>query len=415
MRLSNNQIFQNGLSSILENQVKVSRAQEQINTQKKVLTASDDPSAITRAILYGDAIEINEQLTKNLNLLTSRLETEESVLSNIKDSIQRAHTLTIQAGDGAYSERDREGLAEELSALQENLLDLMNAKSEDGKFIFSGYQDNKQSYQFDSSTGTYVYGGDQGQHKVTVAEGVSIRSSDNGFDVFEKVPARLNVTNNTATTAGAVTAATVYVKEQNAFNQFHQNLYNSDPTAPATANTITVDIAAGAPATYQVLQDGVALTPPVTGTYNPGQPIKFGGIEVDINGAAPGQVDFDLARPERKNILNTLEDLINGITTPDISVDDYEQILADGLVQLSNGLNQVSLTQAGLGGRLNTVQRIELSNADVDINNKSARANLVEVDMAEAVTELTRHETALQASQATFNRLSNLSLFDYLR
>ncbi|MEO2266933.1 flagellar hook-associated protein FlgL [Pseudoalteromonas pernae] len=415
MRLSNNQIFQNGLSSILENQVKVSRSQEQINTQRKVLTASDDPSAITRAILYGDAIEVNEQLTKNLNLLTSRLETEESVLTNIKNSIQRAHTLTIQAGDGAYSVKDREGLAEELSALQENLLDLMNAKSEDGKFIFSGYQDNKQSYQFDSATGRYVYGGDQGQHKITVAEGVSIRSSDNGFDVFEKVPARLNVTSNTATTAGAVTGATVYVKEQNAFNQFHQSLYNSDPTAPATANTLTVDIAAGPPDTYQVLQDGVALTPPVTGNYVAGEPIKFGGLEIKLQGAAPGQINFDLEKPARENVLNTLEDLIAGITAPGLSNDDYQQVLADGLVQLSNALNQVSLTQAGLGGRLNTAQRIEMSNADVDINNKSARADLVEVDMAEAVTELTRHETALQASQATFNRLSNLSLFDYLR
>ncbi|MFY8272925.1 flagellar hook-associated protein FlgL [Pseudoalteromonas sp. SSDWG2] len=415
MRLSNNQIFQKGLNSILESQSKVSRAQEQINSQRKVLTASDDPSAITRAILYGDAIETNEQLTKNLNLLTSRLETEESVLSNIKDSIQRAHTLTIQAGDGALSEQDREGLAQELKALQANILDLMNAKSEDGKFIFSGYQDNNQTYQFDSATGRYVYGGDQGQHAVTVAQGVSIKSSDNGFDVFEKVPARLNITSNTATTAGGVTAATAYIKEQNAFNQFHQQFYNSDPAAPATANTMTVDIAAGAPATYQVLQDGVPVVPAITGTYTPGQPIKLGGMEIKLQGAVPGQVSFDLARPERENVLNTLEDLIAGVTTKGLSDDDYQQVLADGLVQLSNALNQVSLTQAGLGGRLNTAQRIQISNADVDINNKSARADLVEVDMAEAVTELTRQETALQASQATFNRLSNLSLFDYLR
>lgn len=113
-------------------------------------------------------------------------------------------------------------------------------------------------------------------------------------------------------------------------------------------------------------------------------------------------------------MLNTLEDLINGITTPGLGIEDYQQVLADGLVQLSSAQNQVSLTQAGLGGRLNTAERIEFSNADVDINNKEAKADLVEVDMAEAVTELTRHETALQASQATFNRLSNLSLFDYI-
>jgi flagellar hook-associated protein 3 FlgL len=34
--------------------------------------------------------------------------------------------------------------------------------------------------------------------------------------------------------------------------------------------------------------------------------------------------------------------------------------------------------------------------------------------MAEAISELTKQETALQASQATFGRLTNLSLFDYL-
>ena len=414
MRLSNNQIYQKGLTSILENQVKVAKAQEQINTQKRVLTASDDPSATTRAMLYGDAIASNEQYTKNLNLLNSRLETEDSVLKNIKDSIQRANTLTVQAGNGALTEQDRKGLAEELKAIQANLLDLMNAKSEDGKFIFSGYQDNNQSYQFNSASGRYEYGGDQGQHKVTVAEGVSIKSSDNGFDVFEKVPTRLNVDSNTATPGGGVTSATVYVNEQNAFDQFHKQNYNSDPAAGATANTMTVDITAGPPDSYQILQDGAPLTPAVTGAYTPGEPIKFAGMEIDIQGAAPGQATFDLAPPGRDNVLNTLEDLINGITTPGLGIEDYQQVLADGLVQLSSAQNQVSLTQAGLGGRLNTAERIEFSNADVDINNKEAKADLVEVDMAEAVTELTRHETALQASQATFNRLSNLSLFDYI-
>mgnify|MGYP003129387141 FL=1 len=89
-------------------------------------------------------------------------------------------------------------------------------------------------------------------------------------------------------------------------------------------------------------------------------------------------------------------------------------MLADAVVQLNNAKNQVSLVQAGLGGRLNTAKKIEESNSDLDINNKAAKAELVELDMAEAITELTKQETALQASQATFGRLANLSLFDYL-
>ena len=51
---------------------------------------------------------------------------------------------------------------------------------------------------------------------------------------------------------------------------------------------------------------------------------------------------------------------------------------------------------------------------DLDTSNKAAKAELVELDMAEAITELTKQETSLQAAQATFGRLANLSLFDYL-
>ncbi len=414
MRLSNNLIYQNGINTILENQSNVSRAQEQVNTQKRVLSAADDPSAVTRAMLYTDKIEVNEQYTKNLNMLSSRLETEESTLGNIKNSIMRAHTLTIQAGNGALSELDKEGLAEELKAIQDTLLDLMNTKSEDGKYIFSGYQDNNQTYAFDSATGTFVYGGDQGQHKISVAEGVDIKSSDNGFDVFERVDARLNVTSNTGGVAGGITSATVYVKEQNKFDQFHNQYYNSDPTAPANANTFTVDIVAGAPDTYTVLQGGVPAVPAITGTYS-GQPIKFGGMEIEAVGAAPGQVEFDLAAPRKENVLNTLENLIKGLKDPTLSEKDYQQVLANAMVGLSNEQNKISLTQAGLGGRINAASRINQANADLDINNKSARADMIELDMSEAITELTKHETALQASQATFSRLSNLSLFDYIR
>ena len=50
MRLSNNLMYQSSLNSILNNQQNVSKAQEQVNTQKRVLTASDDPAAASRAL-----------------------------------------------------------------------------------------------------------------------------------------------------------------------------------------------------------------------------------------------------------------------------------------------------------------------------------------------------------------------------
>ena len=417
MRLSNNLMYQNNINKILDNQQGVANAQERVTTGEKYLTTSEAPAAISQAMLYSNKIQTNEQYTKNIDQLNGRLETEESVLQSINSNIQQAQELTIQAGNGVYTKDDLKTFASELSGIQQTLVNLMNTRSEDGKFIFSGYQDSTQPYQFDSAAGEYTYNGDQGQHQITIAEGVSIKASDNGFDTFEKTNARLNVESNTASVSGSITAASVYVDGQAEFDKFHQANYNADPTALATANTYSVLVSPGAtatdPQTYEIYRDGAALTPAVTGEVTD-EPIDFAGMKIEFEGTAPGQLDFSLEKPGKENVLNTLQALITGLNDGTLEGDDFQQVLADGLVQLQNASEQVVFTQASLGGRMNALERVSDSNLALDIQNKSNRSNLVEVDMAEAISELTKQETALQASQATFGRLTNLSLFDYL-
>jgi flagellar hook-associated protein 3 FlgL len=412
MRLSHNMIFKNNLSSILSNQQEVNKAQEQVTTQKRVLSASDDPSAMARALLYGDKIQTNEQYTKNLTMLKSRLDTQEGVLENIKDSLTRAHVLTVQAGNGALTKPDRAALSEELSAIKTAVLDLMNAKSEDGRYIFSGYQDNTKTFSYDSTNGRYAYNGDQGQHKIKVAEGVEIKSSDNGFDVFESVDQRLNVVSNTGlTVTGGISSASVYVKEQGPFDEFHKANYNPDPTAPAGANTFTLDMTAGTPNSYTLRQGATVIE---TGNFSEAN-IQVAGMEFSMDSIATGTVEFELDEPKKDNVLNTIDKLVEALNNEAIEDKDYRQALSDSMIGIENAKNLVSQTQSGLGGRLNTATRITEANSDLDINNKMSKAELIELDMAEAITELTKHETALQASQATFGRLSNLSLLDYIR
>ncbi|MBQ4797791.1 flagellar hook-associated protein FlgL [Pseudoalteromonas sp. MMG006] len=417
MRLSNNLMYQNNINKILDSQQSVANAQEQVNTGEKYLTTSEAPAAISQGMLYSNKIQTNEQYTKNIAQLSGRLETEETILQSINTNIQQAQELTIQAGNGAYTQDDLESIAAELSEIQKTLVNLMNTRSEDGKFIFSGYQDSTQPYQFDSTAGEYTYNGDQGQHAITIAEGVSIKSSDNGFDTFEKTDARLNVESNTASVSGSITAASVYVDGQTEFDNFHQANYNADPTASATANTYSVLVSPGAtaddPQTYEIYRDGAPLTPTVTGEVTD-EPIDFAGMKIEFEGTAPGQLDFSLEKPGKENVLNTLQSLITGLNDGTLEGDDFQEVLADGLVQLQNASEQVVYTQASLGGRMNAVESVSDSNLAQDIQNKSNLSDLVEVDMAEAISELTKQETALQASQATFGRLTNLSLFDYL-
>ncbi|WP_462168590.1 flagellar hook-associated protein FlgL [Pseudoalteromonas lipolytica] len=417
MRLSNNLMYQSSVNKILEGQQGVANAQERVTTGKKYLSTSESPSAYSQAALYTNKIQTNEQYTKNINQLNNRLNTEEVVLKGITDAIQKAQTLTIQAGNGALNTNDKASIGKELEELQQTILSLMNTRSEDGKYIFSGYQDSIQPYQFDTSSGEFVYNGDQGQHSISIAEGVSIKSSDNGFNTFEMVNARLNVESNIASTTGAITAS-VFVDSQAEFDAYHKANYNFAPSASTTANTYTVRLTAGTtagdPDEYEILRDGAALTPAQTGTVSENGQINFAGLNIEYSGAAPGDINFTLEKPRKENVLNTLESLIQGLNDSTLDNREYQQMLSDATTQLSNANEQVVFTQSSLGGRMNAVSAISASNKASDIQNQASRANLVEVDMAEAISELTKQETALQASQATFGRLANLSLFDYL-
>ena len=419
MRLSNNLMYQNSINKILQNQNGVANAQERVNTRQKYLSTSEAPADISQAMLYTNKIQSNEQYTKNINQLNGRLKTEESVLQGINESIQAAKDIALKAGNGAYSKDDLKSLASELTEIQKTLANLMNTRSEDGKYIFSGYQDSTQPYQFDAASGKYNYQGDQGQHKITIAEGVSIKSSDNGYDTFEKTNARLDVTSNTGsiptlTPPNNITAGSVYVDKQGVFDQFHKANYNA---VDASQNTFNVMVTAGAnpgdPDQYEILRDGVVQTPPVSGNVTD-EPIEFAGMKIQLTGAAPGQLDFSLDPPHKENALNTLQGLITGLNNGTLTGDDFQQVLNDGVTQLQNASEQVVFTQASLGGRMNVLERVTDSNSALDIQNQSNRSSLLEVDMAAAISELTQQETALQASQATFGRLAKLSLFDYI-
>ncbi|MBH0092114.1 flagellar hook-associated protein FlgL [Pseudoalteromonas sp. SCQQ13] len=419
MRLSNNLMYQNSINKILQNQNGVANAQERVNTGQKYLSTSEAPADISQAMLYTNKIQSNEQYTKNINQLNGRLKTEESVLQGINESIQAAKDIALKAGNGAYSKDDLKSLASELTEIQKTLANLMNTRSEDGKYIFSGYQDSTQPYQFDAASGKYNYQGDQGQHKITIAEGVSIKSSDNGYDTFEKTNARLDVASNTGDASSTLTGS-VYVDKQGVFDQFHKEQYNPDPDplVSATANTFNVMVTAGTnpgdPQQYEILRDGVAQVPPVSGNVTD-EPIEFAGMKIQLTGAAPGQqLDFSLEKPHKENALNTLQGLITGLNNGTLAGDDFQQVLNDGVTQLQNASEQVVFTQASLGGRMNVLERVTDSNSALDIQNQSNRSSLLEVDMAAAISELTQQETALQASQATFGRLAKLSLFDYI-
>lgn len=407
MRISTGQLYDRSIQAVLNSQRDLSDIQQQLSSGKKLLRPSDDPVGAAQVIRLTEEINLFTQYNKNNNLLVSSLEQEETVLRSINTDIDRARVLMIQSGNGIIGVDDRKAIASELSQIRDQIFDLMNSQNASGEYIFAGFQSALPAFSFDASaTGNkYNFEGDGGESEIQVSDTVRLQMSNSGLGVFEDVLARLK---STITGSVGATSASLKILHQSSFDQFHKNNY--DAVTPAN-NEFQLSIISGTQAQIINVGTGAVLD---TIDFSSGSTLLYKGLELEITGTVGDTVNFQLDSPEKKNIAETLNDFINALNNENISDGGFDLALSDALIGVDNSLISISNASSKVGGRLNVASSVKASNLDLEIVNKAARSNIEDVDYAEAVSELSRQETALQAAQATFARVTGTSLFDYI-
>lgn len=112
----------------------------------------------------------------------------------------------------------------------------------------------------------------------------------------------------------------------------------------------------------------------------------------------------------------------NGVATDTLSVVAAlaESLAAgnevgNGVDDIKRALDQTFAAQASLGARAARIDMLNAQATATAINREETRSGLEDADITATVTELQKTMTILQATQASFAKLSSLSLFDYLR
>jgi flagellar hook-associated protein 3 FlgL len=116
--------------------------------------------------------------------------------------------------------------------------------------------------------------------------------------------------------------------------------------------------------------------------------------------------------PDGSDVLATLSALAKALQAPD----ETTQATANAsLDTIQAGLDQLGDVQSSVGARGARVdlQQALLTTANTD--RSQLRSQLEDTDITSAVVELQQMLTALQATQASFSKLAQLSLFDYIR
>ncbi|WP_447727623.1 flagellar hook-associated protein FlgL [Sphingomonas koreensis] len=82
---------------------------------------------------------------------------------------------------------------------------------------------------------------------------------------------------------------------------------------------------------------------------------------------------------------------------------------------LDAALDQIGTTRASVGARAFRMDLEAERLAEVDDTREATRSGIEDVNPATAIAELQKTLTILQATQASFTKLTSLSLFDYIR
>lgn len=407
MRISTAQLYDRSIQAVLENQSDLSDVQLQLSSGKKLLTPADDPVGAAQVIRLTEEIDQINQFKVNNNLLNNSLEQEETVLGSVNDAIDRARVLMVQSGNGIFTADDKRAIAIEMEEIRDQVFDLMNTQNSAGEYIFAGYQSESPAFSFNASSpgNKYNFEGDNGFNEIKISDSVNLQVNNSGFDVFENVSAR-----NKASISGSVgvTESSMQIAEQANFEKFHENNYDAVDIAN---NEFRLTIVSATQVQVTNVGTGAVLD---TVDFESGSGFLYQGLEFNITGTTGDSVDFELAPPEKKNIAETLNDFVIALSNEELSDSDFEEALTDALTGADNALNSIGESVSAIGARMNVADSVLASNLNLQIANQTARANIEEVDYAEAVSELSRQETALQAAQSTFSLVTGTSLFDYL-
>ena len=305
MRISTMQIYNGGTAGIQKLQSDLYSAQNQVSTERRIVTPKDDPIGAAQALMVTQAGAVNELYLKNQGTADSKLSALDSTLQGINDELVGIYEKSIAAGNGAYSDSDRKAIAAELTERLDSLISLANIQDGNGRYVFDGFQSTTKPF----SGSPVVYAGDDGQQKLQVTASQYVTTNLSGNDVFMNV--------------------------------------------------------------------------------------------VDANGVSTGQSMFQ-----------SVQDMITFLNTPGGSAGSPAYTTA--LSNISASIDNVLRNQATVGARQSSLESMTNTAEDRVVQYAQQLSDIEDLDYAKAITEISQKKLQLDATQATFAKTAQLSLFDYI-
>ena len=402
MKISNSYLFDQATKNIQTAQSDVSKSREQIASGKSLVRPSDDTSKLRSIEILKSQQHKVESYKNSMNYLTDRFQLEESVLQSASDILIRLKDLAIQAANDSMSSSDRDIISTEVNSLKDELLSIANTRDVEGNFIFSGSKTGSQPFKVNGTTGEVSYEGDNRRLFTSVSDSRMLQSNTDGTQVFLPV----SRTTTEFTMSGVESAGAYNFRIGDSVLEFNVEEPLSDAKIKASIEESLLSSSIDGKVSVVVANGKAAVQLTLTGQAG----IALSGIEVtqDDADSTPLNVSVSSTNVVGVDFFKMVSDFSTALSSNTRSNIDR------AISELSSAQEKIAGSLGEIGSKLNTLERQKDINADLGLRVDQMLSSEEDLDYAKAVTQFNAELVRLEATQASFAKVAQLSLFQFI-
>ena len=146
MRITNRVMNNNLLLNLNRGLTRLDRINNQLGSKKQINVPSDDPVKAGIILRTSTSIREADQYIRNIGSAESWLDAADIVMKDVISVIHRAKELGLYGASSHLDETARKALADEVSQLHGNVLQLANS-THGGRYIFSGQYTQTKTFE----------------------------------------------------------------------------------------------------------------------------------------------------------------------------------------------------------------------------------------------------------------------------
>ncbi len=172
------------LADLQQSQAAVNTSLQEVATGKSVNVPSDNPEASAEMVQNTIETANVDQYTQNVSGTLSMLQTADSSIGSVVNSLTQAASLGTEGANGTTNATDLQAIAAQVQGILESVVAQANTAYQ-GAYLFGGTETSSPPYTANSSSPSgYAYNGNGDTNSVAVGDDMNVQVNLPGGQIF---------------------------------------------------------------------------------------------------------------------------------------------------------------------------------------------------------------------------------------